>query len=640
MLPRFGQAQFPYIDSIKQVVNQTTDPRQQLEQLLVLLKHSNSLHGDSMLRYIRKANTLAGQLKDKKSARIAAYFTESAAMKMGKTDSVVYRLENHPLLRLGKKEDTALYYKVQLLKANALNRLNKRTEALELQLRLLKEAEAEQRWLEVVYCLNYTGATYYNLSKPYETNAYWQRGLQIAAQHPSPAMKEIEVTLYSNLVLYYGYQFGMQKSKQMADSLEYFLQKTIDESRRYHVYWVLAGALSGRGAYYGSMGKTEQAENDFREAIDIRSKIGDPLYIINDLLNLASFYYTGKRYTDCINTVQSVMELAKQGHITENKTQCFMLLSASYKALGDDRNYSKALERFIADSDTAYRLNAADRIAEIEARYKLEKINSELAEQKYELFRRKILLIGAGALGLLLFLYFFIRFRSYKKQQRLRMTRMMEEKKREEEQAVKDAEEKERKRIAAELHDNLGVQANAILHNTSLLQQTAAPDQAVVTDLQETAREMLLNLRETLWALKAADAPATDLWLRAISFVKQMGRHYTTLRFSVEGSAPSGLQVPSARALNILLMIQEAVNNAVKHAAASQIVLRGEVNQDNWVITVSDDGCGFDPSQMMNKEDGYGLKNMQSRAVDSAIDFTVNSQPGRGSSVILKTGLN
>ena len=85
----------------------------------------------------------------------------------------------------------------------------------------------------------------------------------------------------------------------------------------------------------------------------------------------------------------------------------------------------------------------------------------------------------------------------------------MEERRKQHEANVKEAEEKERKRIAAELHDNLGVQANAILHNSSLLHTDEPNNTAVIADLQETAKEMLLNLRETLWAMKTTDVAAT-----------------------------------------------------------------------------------------------------------------------------------
>jgi signal transduction histidine kinase len=196
--------------------------------------------------------------------------------------------------------------------------------------------------------------------------------------------------------------------------------------------------------------------------------------------------------------------------------------------------------------------------------------------------------------------------------------------------AVKDAEENERKRIAAELHDNLGVQANAILHNSSLLNTPGTKNETVVTDLQETAKEMLVNLRETLWAMKATDVSTTDLWLRVINFMQQMGRHYTSINFKAEGTIPPAVIIASARALNIVLVLQETVNNAVKHAGATTITATSKSTDTEWIISIQDDGHGFDLKTATDKKDSYGLQNIKERALTSNFKFHVQTSPGIG----------
>jgi signal transduction histidine kinase len=206
---------------------------------------------------------------------------------------------------------------------------------------------------------------------------------------------------------------------------------------------------------------------------------------------------------------------------------------------------------------------------------------------------------------------------------------LMEEKKNKQ-QELKEQKEKERKRIAAELHDNLGVQANAILHNSSLLGTEEENNKIVVGYLQETAKEMLLNLRETLWAMKTSDVPATDLWLRIINFMKQMGRHYTTINFALEGLPPNDFIIPSTKALNIVLVLQETVNNAVKHAQAKTITAKSVVNNCIWQLLIEDDGKGFNIEDAKQKNDSYGLTNMQERAKSGGFIYTLQSELGKG----------
>ncbi len=204
------------------------------------------------------------------------------------------------------------------------------------------------------------------------------------------------------------------------------------------------------------------------------------------------------------------------------------------------------------------------------------------------------------------------------------------EEKKNKQQELKEQKEKERKRIAAELHDNLGVQANAILHNSTLLNSENNNNKNVVENLQDTAKEMLLNLRETLWAMKSADVTATDLWLRIINFMKQMGRHYTSINFKLEGKAPGDFIIPSNTALNIVLVLQEAVNNAVKHAEPAIIKAESIINITGWQLLIQDDGKGFDIEKAKLKNDSYGLTNMQERAKTGGFKYNIKSAIGQG----------
>ena len=281
-----------------------------------------------------------------------------------------------------------------------------------------------------------------------------------------------------------------------------------------------------------------------------------------------------------------------------------------------------------------YKNNSAQSLAEMQTKYDVQKKETLIAQQKLGLFQRKLLLYGGAILAILIVGYSFYRFKKYEQKQKIKVAAMFREEKIQNDLAVKDAEEKERKRIAAELHDNLGVQANAILHNSNLLSENNTNNKPVITDLQETAKEMLLNLRETLWAMKSADFTATDLWLRIINFMKQMGRHYSNLNFKVEGEAPNNYTISSAKALHIVLLLQEAINNAVKHANAGIITTKSDVTKEGWNITVTDNGIGLDLNLINTKHaDSYGLQNMQERAIASAITLSINSTPEKGTQV-------
>jgi signal transduction histidine kinase len=196
----------------------------------------------------------------------------------------------------------------------------------------------------------------------------------------------------------------------------------------------------------------------------------------------------------------------------------------------------------------------------------------------------------------------------------------------------------ERKRVAADLHDSLGVQANSILYNASLLKNDIDDKENRIDFLHETAKEMMLTLRETLWAMKANDIEAVDLWLRIVNFCSQLSRHYKTIRISTEGNPPIHVSVDSPKALNIVMIVQEAVNNALKHSQANTIIVDSNTENNFWQIAIIDNGKGFEQSTAV-RMDSYGLSNIKERAATSMMDVAIETGLGKGTKIILRTNI-
>ncbi|HVV55897.1 MAG TPA: ATP-binding protein [Mucilaginibacter sp.] len=200
--------------------------------------------------------------------------------------------------------------------------------------------------------------------------------------------------------------------------------------------------------------------------------------------------------------------------------------------------------------------------------------------------------------------------------------------------ALKQQLQNERERLSRDLHDNLGVQANAIFYGTELLMKHKGHKEDLVDHLHDTAKDMLLVLRETLWAMKATQVDATDLWMRIVNFTRNLGTYYPGVKISVSGK-PSDLTMGASVALNIVLIVQEAINNAVRHANASEIVIGSRQEHGMWRIEISDNGKGFDQEAVKERTESYGLHNMASRAEESGLQFGLDTAPGKGTRVSL-----
>jgi signal transduction histidine kinase len=196
----------------------------------------------------------------------------------------------------------------------------------------------------------------------------------------------------------------------------------------------------------------------------------------------------------------------------------------------------------------------------------------------------------------------------------------------------------ERKRVAADLHDSLGVQANSILYNTELLKNEPEDKEGRINFLHETAKEMLVNLRETLWAMKTDDIAAMDIWLRIVNFCRQMSRDYKNIEITTEGQAPANKMLLSPKALNVVMIVQEAISNTIKHANTPSIAVTSTIQNNMWQIRITDKGKGFNEKEASISTDTYGLINMKERAFASDFDLQIKSQLNEGTCIQLTIG--
>ncbi len=198
----------------------------------------------------------------------------------------------------------------------------------------------------------------------------------------------------------------------------------------------------------------------------------------------------------------------------------------------------------------------------------------------------------------------------------------------------------ERERISRDLHDSVGAYANAVLYNTELLQKEndIHDKNALMNDLKFASKDIITSLRETVWALKKDNYTAEDCLLRIKNFIQALSRYYQHIHFKTEGEAPAGKILHHTKALHVVRIVQEAVTNAIKHASAGNISLSSSLQDNQWELTVVDDGKGFDYETKKDTELGNGLMNMKQRATESGMEVTVISGQGGGTKVTVLVG--
>ena len=196
--------------------------------------------------------------------------------------------------------------------------------------------------------------------------------------------------------------------------------------------------------------------------------------------------------------------------------------------------------------------------------------------------------------------------------------------------------QKERARIAKDIHDDLGADLTQIAFLGELAQQDRSePDKVAerIGTISSTARQAVKSLDEIVWAVN----PRNDTLPHLIDYAGQ---------FAVDYLRPAGIrcrldfpeQIPSRELStnlrhNLFLVIKEALHNIVKHASATEIWLRVDLQEEMLEVIIEDNGRGF--AQAPDNALADGLRNMRQRLAEIGGECRVESQPATGTRVIL-----
>ena len=202
-------------------------------------------------------------------------------------------------------------------------------------------------------------------------------------------------------------------------------------------------------------------------------------------------------------------------------------------------------------------------------------------------------------------------------------------------QAAMDASERERRRIAADLHDGVVQDMNGLSLSVAAEARAASDhgDEAGATRLRQisaSGRQITRGLRNALVDIYPPTLHRQGLSAALSDLAENLGRR--GLQVELDVSEPLDLP-PDVEAL-VFRIAQESTRNVVSHARAGTVWITAETLDGMACITVRDDGHGFDDSNRGATSDGhFGLKAMESLTTDAGGRFTVESVPGEGTEI-------
>ena len=464
-------------------------------------------------------------------------------------------------------------------------------------------------------------------------------------------------------------------------------EKSVAGMRKINDRVWLGVALNNLGQSYASIRKLDRAAALYKEALQIGKAIGDKNMQANPYLNLGDISLQKGEYEKLKLYMDSALVLSKELKMAEGELTATMGLSFYYTYKKD---FTRAEQLSKMALSLSYRLNLKSQrvrvftqlsnlayvkqnmplgeyyatqstllgdsllnesirknTLELEKKYESEKKESRIQKleadrkvQELSLQRRGIfnymLITGIVVLVIISFLLY----RTYRQKQTLQQQRISElekEKQLTATEAVLKGEEQERTRLAKDLHDGLGGMLSGIKYsfNTMKGNLIMTPDNhqafersmdMLDSSIQEM-RRVAHNMMPEALVKFGLDTALKDF----CNDINQSG----ALKVSYQSIGIDAVILEQTTAITIYRIVQELLNNTMKHAAATQALVQVTKTDKQLTVTVEDDGKGFDTT-MLGINKGIGWSNIQHRVDFLKGKLDVTSKAGEGTSVLIE----
>ncbi|MEZ4795125.1 MAG: sensor histidine kinase [Flavobacteriaceae bacterium] len=478
---------------------------------------------------------------------------------------------------------------------------------------------------------------YRQVHEPAKASQFATRSLELALQNPN--YPQDLVTSYGIMAQLATDRSDFGQAAHYIDLAKQTIQVRGLDIVNYKVLGSEASLLVAQGAF-------EKAIPFIQDALTVGAEQGLSDFEIFSLKkDLALCFFKLNRLQEAQNLLLELLDSAQKNGRVEDMAILYQQLSEVHELQGNTVAALSDFKKYNQYKDSVLGLQKQESINDAIVRYEtvlkekaLFEARANLAEKELEVERKNLLLYGS--LGLLLVLGL-IGYLIYN-QQRLKNRQLKREGELKTALARIETQnrlQEQRLRISRDLHDNIGAQLTFVTSSVDNLQyglEGRNPEiSKKLSSLSAFTTQTIYELRDTIWAMNKEQISVEDLQARISNFMEKAGsvRDEVAFGFEVSEGLSKELLLPSVQGMNLYRIIQEAVNNALKYAEASQIKVKLFVENNHCVATITDDGKGFDLAAI---EQGNGLNNMKKRARDLGGDATITSEKEKGTQVTVR----
>ncbi|MCC7400635.1 MAG: hypothetical protein IT214_04030 [Chitinophagaceae bacterium] len=578
-----------------------------------------SMNADTSLMYAIKAKNLSEKMKDNEKALLAEFYIAECYNMKGMADTAL-AISTKALMSIPDIQKLfAVYRCLMWTKITSLTKLKKIKESINECFELLGNAERKNDVAGQVIASNCLGANYHILESRTEAISWVKKASSLfeSDSNASITFPEYNYTgglVYTNLAAMY---FYLKKN----DSGLFFLQKAYLLAKKDGNLKIESNYYNLKGQVFLETNQTDSAGYYLKKSLDIEKRIGSVQNILIGLDAMESFYGAQKKYNEAINYIREEQWYANKFD-APLVLQAYRDLATYYKELNNYTAFGETMDTLMMLKDSMYQKNKASDLAKLEAQYEISNKEAFIAKQKLELLHKNIWIAGSTLALLLLLSGIFITYRYLRRNQRVEL---------------ESAEEKERRRIAADLHDNIGAYASAISDNIDEIEsRKLIADSSSLQNLKNNATEIISSLRDTIWAFNKNAITLTGISDRLKIYIQKIQQSFHAIQINFEEDLTGEKKLSPVQALHTFRIVQEALHNALRHSGGNKISIHLSGNEHFICIKVEDNGTGFDPE--IRKGTGNGLINMKWRATQAGYNLSISKAAPEGSIVQITSG--
>ena len=445
---------------------------------------------------------------------------------------------------------------------------------------------------------------------------YMQKGKNIAEKN---RFQKPLLSIYNN----YGYLKELQKEM---DSALYFYNKCLKIKEKIKDSVGIPYSLNNIAMIYMQQNKFSKAQELLTKSLKIRTELKDQTGIAENNFYFGDLSFNQKKYSEAINYYEKTLETAKKTNYLDLIQNCYQAISKSNDLLGNDKEALVNFKNFILYKDSILNKETNSKIAELDIKFETTKKEKQIIQQQAEVKKRNLYLVGLSGLILLLGIIAYL----INRQQKQKLAQQEQEYQLK--NAISQIEtqnklQEQRLSISRDLHDNIGAQLTFIISSVDNVKYafdiTNEKLDQKLTNISSFAKETILELRDTIWAMNHNEISYEDLEIRINNYIEKakQSKDQISFSFAIEDVLKTK-KLTSVEGMNIYRTIQEAINNSIKYANASIISVNVKEQDGQTKITISDNGSGFDTE---TTESGNGLQNMKKRIEEIGGKFVLSS---------------